>query len=104
MMTKTDKFTFGKHKGNTLEQVANRDPAYIVWAHKTVDWFDCSAKLVEQCQDSVDEADAVFEAARQDRIAFNKLSFWERREIKRRERISTLADAVQYGGYSGGRQ
>lgn len=54
MMTIFDlknKITFGKYKGQTLNQVINHDPQYVRWAIHTVPWFGISDKAYEKLAD-----------------------------------------------------
>lgn len=32
-------FTFGKHKGETVDSVLETDPRYLVWCHNNVEWL-----------------------------------------------------------------
>lgn len=38
---------FGKHKGETVDSVAENDPAYLVWAHENIDWFKLTKEQYE---------------------------------------------------------
>jgi len=42
MLKLTDKFTFGMYKGQVIENVAVKDPEYVLWAHNKVDNFTLS--------------------------------------------------------------
>lgn len=33
------RFNFGKHQGNTVDQVLEDDPGYILWAADRIHWF-----------------------------------------------------------------
>ena len=41
----TQPLTFGKHKGETPEQVAKHSPGYIRWMYENINPKVCSAKL-----------------------------------------------------------
>ena len=41
-------FTFGKYKGKTLEEVAQHDPGYIVWAYENTQ-FKCDKEFYLAC-------------------------------------------------------
>ena len=44
------KLTFGKYRNKTPEQIAEKDPQYLVWAYETVAQFNvCSAALYRDC-------------------------------------------------------
>jgi len=32
-------FIFGKYKGHLIDQVAEQNPKYVLWAHKNVTWL-----------------------------------------------------------------
>ena len=55
---------FGKYKGKTPNQVAQRDPSYIVWMFKHVEssYIDtprvCSKELAEGCEMDIREEEA----------------------------------------------
>lgn len=34
------KLTFGKYKGDTVEEVLNNKPSYLEWAIDTIEWFE----------------------------------------------------------------
>ncbi len=50
-MNSHEKFTFGKHKGQTLEDVIKHDPNYVDWANRTIPDFNIS----EDNEKKVDE-------------------------------------------------
>ena len=37
--TMLDKMTFGRYKGKKVQEVFNKDPKYLLWCVKNVDWF-----------------------------------------------------------------
>lgn len=37
--TRSTAFDFGKYKGQTLQEVKEKDPSYVEWAQKNVSWF-----------------------------------------------------------------
>ncbi len=39
IFTENTIFNFGKHKGETLEEVAKKDARYIIWCMKKIDMF-----------------------------------------------------------------
>ena len=43
-MRLNDKFKFGKYKGQTLESVINKNPAYVKWCVKHLENFKLDAK------------------------------------------------------------
>lgn len=47
-------FTFGKHKGDKLEDMLESDPGYLDWCLDNVDWF--AEKCVEGLVDEIREA------------------------------------------------
>jgi len=36
----SDKLTFGKHKGCTIEEIIEDDPGYLEWAIDEIEWFE----------------------------------------------------------------
>lgn len=48
--TKSYKFTFGKHRDETLEEVLESDPSYIIWANDNVRWFKVSKKILDDAK------------------------------------------------------
>ena len=40
----TDKLPFGKHKGQTIRQVLQSDPSYLLWCVETLDRFAMNAE------------------------------------------------------------
>lgn len=36
------KLTFGKHKGETIYDVAQKEPQYLLWCRKNIEWFNLS--------------------------------------------------------------
>ena len=46
-----DTFTFGKYRGETVENVIRGDPEYCIWALKTVDGFDLHPEALELLTD-----------------------------------------------------
>lgn len=50
--------TFGRYKGRTPDQVAEEDPAYIVWMFKKVTTLPtCSKLLADACEPECREYD-----------------------------------------------
>lgn len=47
--------SFGKYKGMTPEQIADRDPAYIVWLYEHHQPRVCTKSLMLACADEMDE-------------------------------------------------
>jgi hypothetical protein len=43
--------TFGKYKGSTPLQVAEEDPAYIVWMYDNLDYKHCTEALRDECEE-----------------------------------------------------
>lgn len=42
-----DIFTFGKYKGSTIQEVMNKDAAYIEWCKKNVEGFSIVEKVCD---------------------------------------------------------
>lgn len=51
---------FGKHKGETPLQVAERDPNYVVWMHANVLPPPCSRELAISCEHGEREDEAEY--------------------------------------------
>ena len=54
-MKLTDKITFGKHKGETLEEVILSNPTYIEWALDEIDSFEIDDEAMGKYQTSIDD-------------------------------------------------
>lgn len=58
-MTRDSVFTFGKHKGFSLEEIATFDPGYVCWVYEEVDrvqipediYIECDAERQEENED-----------------------------------------------------
>lgn len=48
----TDQLTFGKHRGQTLEQVIKSDPQYIRWCLRSIEWFEMDKASIIQLLDT----------------------------------------------------
>ena len=44
--------TFGKYEGETPNEIAIKDPLYIVWMFDTLNKRFCTRKLREACEDA----------------------------------------------------
>ena len=44
--------TFGKHQGETPNEIADTDPAYVVWLFDNLDKKVCTKKLRDACEDT----------------------------------------------------
>ena len=49
--------TFGKHKGQTPEEVADTDPGYIVWLYENVEPRKVSRGLYVACVQEMEEVE-----------------------------------------------
>lgn len=47
----SDKLTFGKHKGSTIEEVLEDDPNYIEWAIDEIEWFELDQNATNKFND-----------------------------------------------------
>ena len=52
-----DKLTFGKYKGQSVDEVIDNDPDYLAWAVEEIDWFkldeEADKKLVAEIDISI---------------------------------------------------
>lgn len=48
MFTKESVLEFGKHKGETVEDVLKYDPSYLVWCIENLKWFDVDTVLDDE--------------------------------------------------------
>lgn len=55
-MDKKDKFTFGMHRGETLGDVLDEDPGYVLWCVRK-GLIDISLQLYEEARFSYQEVD-----------------------------------------------
>ena len=44
---KGNRLTFGKYKGQLVEDVIQKDPEYFVWAHNNIEWFELEEEAME---------------------------------------------------------
>jgi hypothetical protein len=51
----TYKFSFGKYQGKTVKEVIEVDPAYLLWADSTIDWFILSDEVSKKVIDIIFE-------------------------------------------------
>lgn len=50
-----DKVTFGsKHKGTTWREVVDKDPGWVSWAHKNVEWLSLDPEILRAIGEPVD--------------------------------------------------
>lgn len=54
-MKLTDKFTFGKHKGESLSHVIGSDPTYVEWCIDEIEGFSISDRAHDQLHYSLEE-------------------------------------------------
>ena len=47
-ITKQYEFNFGKHKGETVEEVMEHDTNYLVWCCENIKWFNCNKELEDE--------------------------------------------------------
>lgn len=50
----TDTLTFGKHKGQTVQEVVRINPNYLTWAINNIEWFDLDAEARKSGQRAID--------------------------------------------------
>lgn len=53
---KNDVLSFGKHKGRTIEEVRQEDPAYIVWLDENVHQISIDQKIVSDCEEDIHDS------------------------------------------------
>ena len=41
------RFTFGKHKGRTVEHVLDEDAGYLLWCNEEINWFILDSEVYE---------------------------------------------------------
>ena len=46
-LTLNDTLTFGKYKGDVIQDVIKDDPDYLAWACDEIEWFDLDEEAVE---------------------------------------------------------
>lgn len=51
------KFPFGKHTGETIEDVFQLDPSYIVWWNDNIEEYTFSERIVEIAEELAAEDD-----------------------------------------------
>ena len=50
----TDKFNFGKHKGETIQEVIEDEITYLEWCMDAVDGFDLDEQAYQVYNDALD--------------------------------------------------
>lgn len=50
-----DEIDFGKYEGETWSEIADSDPAYLVWCHYNVDWLELDAADLSELEDRVEQ-------------------------------------------------
>lgn len=45
--------TFGKHRGETPDEISEYDPAYVVWIYNNIKPHPCSSWLAERCKEDM---------------------------------------------------
>ena len=50
-----NRLTFGKYKGQLIEDIVVRDSDYLIWAHSNIAWFELDEELLDDilAQDGV---------------------------------------------------
>lgn len=48
-----DKLTFGKYKGQSVDEVIDNDPDYLVWAVEEIDWFELDEETEKELEDGI---------------------------------------------------
>lgn len=44
--------SFGKYKGQTVQEVMNDDPDYLIWAYENIVEFDLDAQVLDEIVDN----------------------------------------------------
>ena len=45
---------FGKYKGESIADVMEENPQYLVWLHNNSEYFELHADLLEECEEGAD--------------------------------------------------
>jgi hypothetical protein len=43
--------TFGKYKGESIEELMEVNPQYLVWLHHNSDFFELSSELLDEAEE-----------------------------------------------------
>ena len=54
ILSETYVFQFGKHSGETMDDVIETDASYVLWCIKNIDWFKVSKKLLNKIMEMDD--------------------------------------------------
>ena len=54
-MKLTDRFTFGKHKGERLSSVIGSDPNYVEWCLEEIEEFRLTKGALERLEDALEQ-------------------------------------------------
>jgi hypothetical protein len=49
----SDKLTFGKYKGYTIEEILEDDPSYLEWAIDEIEWFELDYIAAQKLNDNL---------------------------------------------------
>ncbi len=52
----TDKITFGKYRGDTVQEVIDNTPSYIEWALDEIDWFELDDEAMAEYEWAIETA------------------------------------------------
>jgi hypothetical protein len=86
-------FNFGKHKGQTLQDVFNLQPSYINWCSINVDNFVISTEVMEELKDIVPYFSFSTEAIE---ILASKRAKWDSEQIPSYNYASYERDDTNY--------
>jgi hypothetical protein len=54
-----DRLTFGKHQGETLQQIIDADPEYVEWMIENIPDFDLDAVTMDYFEDILNDRDEI---------------------------------------------
>jgi len=58
----SSEFNFGKYKGQTIGQVFDKDPSYLLWCIINVDWFALTQKIFTNNWESLKDFPSIYKA------------------------------------------
>lgn len=55
------KLNFGaQHKGETIEDIIEDDPSYLLWAIDTIEWFELDDEAEEELEKSASQCEPIY--------------------------------------------
>ena len=53
-------FTFGKCKGQSIEEVIDNEPSYVIWCSENIDWFDLDTDVYDMAEEKSNDEEVPY--------------------------------------------